>query len=143
MYGALDISVSGMVAQRTRLETISANIANADSVLDPNGDPNAFRRRIAHLAPGDPSATGELARASGVHVAAITLDDAPFRRVHDPDNPFAFPEGHPDAGHVLYPNINSTIEQINALEASRAYEANIAAAEATKSMMAQAMRLIA
>lgn len=142
MYGALDISVSGMVAQRTRLETYAANIANAGTELDPNGDPNAFRRRIAHLAPGDPTASGELARAVGVHVAAITLDDSPFRRVHDPDNPFAFPEGHPDAGYVLYPNIDTPTEQINALEASRAYEANIAAAEATKTMMAQAMRLI-
>ncbi|TVQ59815.1 MAG: flagellar basal body rod protein FlgC [Phycisphaerales bacterium] len=143
MYGALDISVSGLVAQRTRMQTIAGNIANADSILDPAGDPNAYRRRIAHFAPGDPSSTTSHGRGQGVHVSAITLDDSPFRRVHDPDNPFAFPDGHPDAGYVLYPNIDPTIEQINGLEAARAYEANIAAAEATKSMMSQALRLLA
>lgn len=143
MYGALDISVSGLIAQRSRMQTIAANIANADSILDPAGDPNAFRRRIAHLAPGDPASISRDGRSMGVHVSAITLDDSPFRRVHDPDHPLAFPDGHPDAGYVYYPNIDTTIEQINALDATRAYEANIAAAEATKTMMSQALRLIA
>jgi flagellar basal-body rod protein FlgC len=142
MYGSLDISVSGMTAQRTRLEAISANIANADAIVDPAGDPNPFRRRMVHLAPGDPTSNTPAGRAGGVHVADIELDDAPFRRVYDPTNQFAFPEGHPEAGYVMYPNIDPMIEQVNALEAARAYEANIAAAEATKTMLGQALRIL-
>ncbi len=143
MYGALDISVSGLTAQRTRLEVIAANIANADAILDPSGQPNPFRRRVAHLAAGDPSSMTREGRAGGVHVAEIGMDDAPFRKVFDPTSEYAFPEGHPDAGYVLFPNIDPMMEQVNALEAARAYEANIAAAEATKTMLGQALRLIA
>jgi flagellar basal-body rod protein FlgC len=143
MYGALDISVSGMVAQRTRLETIAANIANVDAILDPNGDPNAFRRRIAMLMPGDPSANSSLGRSQGVHVSEIMLDESDFKKKYEPDSPFAHPEGHPDAGYVYYPNIDTATEQVSALEAMRAYEANVVAAEATKTITAQALRMIA
>ncbi|MBL0922066.1 MAG: flagellar basal body rod protein FlgC [Phycisphaerales bacterium] len=142
MYGSLDISVSGMTAQRTRLEVIAANIANADAVVDASGQPNPFRRRIAHLASGDPTASTRDARAGGVHVAEIELDPAPFRPVYDPTSPLARPAGDPQAGYVLYPNIDPMIEQVNALEAARAYEANIAAAEATKTMLGQALRIL-
>ena len=66
------------------------------------------------------------------------LDNAPFKKVFEPGNPNA------DAGgYVDYPNIDPTVEQISALEASRAYEANITAAEATKSMMQASLRLLA
>lgn len=143
MYGSLDISVSGLIAQRTRLETISANLANATAIADENGNANPFRRRIAMLAPGDPGSISPTGRAGGVHVAEIVEDPSEFRPVYDPTHPLAQPPGSKDAGYVYYPNIDPTIEQVNALEAQRSYEANIAAAEATKSMMAQALRLIA
>ncbi len=143
MYGALDISVSGMVAQRVRMEAISANLAGAEAVRDANNEINPFRRRFVHIAAGDPTARNESGRKLGVHVSAIELDPAPPRLTWDPTHHDAYPTGHPMAGYVPKPNIDPTIEQINALEASRAYEANIAAAEATKTMMAQALRLIA
>ena len=143
MYGALDISVSGMVAQRTRLETIAANIANADAILDPNGDPNAFRRRIAILMPGDPTAKSAAGRANGVHISQILLDQSDFKKKYEPDSPYAQPEGSPDAGYVYYPNIDPATEQVSAMEAMRAYEANVVAAEATKTITAQALRMIA
>jgi flagellar basal-body rod protein FlgC len=134
MFGSLDISTSGLVAQRTRLEVISANVANANSIFDANGNYSPFRRRVAVLAPGDPS-TGN---AQGVHVQEILLDGSPFRKVYDP--------GHPNAdsqGYVNFPNVHSAMEMVNALEASRAYEANITAAEATKAMMQASLRLLA
>ena len=134
MFGSLDISASALVAQRTRLNVISANLANSSSIYNEQGDYDPYRRRIAVFAPGDP-ATGN---KDGVHVAEILLDTAPFRKVYEPSNPNA------DAnGYVDYPNINPIMEQINALEASRAYEANITAAEATKSMMQTSLRLLA
>ncbi|WP_428386562.1 flagellar basal body rod protein FlgC [Mucisphaera sp.] len=134
MFGSLNISASALVAQRTRLEVISANIANSSSIYNAQGEYDPYRRRIAVFAPGDPS-TGS---NKGVHVREILLDDAPFRARHQPNHPNADSEGY-----VYYPNINSSIEQVNALEASRAYEANITAAEATKTMMRNTLKLLA
>ena len=86
------------------------------------------------LSSGDP-ATG---RDAGVHVQKIGFDQAPFQLRHEPGSPLADADGY-----VKYPNIDPIYEQINALEISRAYEANIQAAEATKAMMQSALRLLA
>jgi flagellar basal-body rod protein FlgC len=142
MYGSLDISVSGMIAQRTRLNTIAANLANQNTILDANGEPNPYQRRATIFVPGDPDASSNTGRNLGVHVAEITLDDAPFRKKYEPGSPYAKPDGHPDAGYVYYPNVDPVTEQVNAMEAQRAYQANVIAAEAAKSLMAQALRLI-
>lgn len=143
MHGALDISVSGMVAQRTRMDTIAANLANRDSILDASGEPNPYRRRVAVFVPGDPTSASSAGKDLGVHVAKIGLDDSEFRKVFDPGSPYAKPAGHEDEGYVYFPNIDPVTENVNAVDAVRAYEANVAAAEATKSMVAQALRLIA
>ncbi len=135
MFGALDISTSALVAQRTRINTISANMANQFSVYDEQGNYSPYRRRDVIFAPGDP-ATGN---PHGVHVREIKLDDAPFKQVFVGEN-------HPladEKGMMKMPNIEPMMEMINALEASRAYEANVTAAEATKSMLNTAIRLIA
>lgn len=137
MYGGLDISVSGMVAQRARIDTIAANLANRDAVADANGNYNPFRRKIALLMPGDPSARTPEGRELGAHVAQIVSDQAPLRKVYDPSHPFA-----DETGYVDMPNVDPVIEQINLIEASRAYEANVTAAEVTKSLVAQALRMI-
>ncbi len=133
MYGLLDISTSGLVAQRTQIDTISANIANSRTTRRADGEPGPYLRRVALLAPGD--AKG----GAGVHVEAIREDvNVLPRQVHDPS--------HPDAnadGYVAYPNIDSSTEMINAMVAVRAYEANVTAMEATKSMMAASLRLLA
>lgn len=133
MFGALDISTSALVAQRTRMEVIAANLANMQSVEDADGNYAPFRRRIAIFQPGDP--TGGSTR--GVHVSAIEEDGGALRLKHEPGHK------HADAdGYVGYPNIDPAMEMINALEASRAYEANITAAEATKSMLQASLRLL-
>lgn len=134
MFGALDVSTSGLVAQRTRLDVIASNMANRDSIVDANGNPNPFRRRLAILAPGDPK-TG---KGQGVHVQEIKLDQSDFIKKFEPDSPFANNEGY-----VNYPNIDPMMEMVNAIDASRAYEANIAAAEAAKSMIQSSLRLLA
>ncbi len=134
MFGALDTSTSALVANRVRMETVAANIANANSITDEHGNNVPFRRRIALLAPGDPAA----GKDKGVHVQEILLDRAPFQMKHEPNNPLADADGY-----VKYPNIDPIYEQVNALEISRAYEANIQAAEATKLMLQASLRLIA
>jgi len=142
MYGMLDVSTSGMVAQRIRLTAIAANIANKDAVLDENGRVNPYRARQVLLAPGNAGASSAQGRELGVHVASIDVDQSPFNLSHDPSSPLAYKEG-PYKGYVPSTNVNAVVEQVNALEASRAYEANVVAAEATKTMMAQALRLLA
>lgn len=138
MYGALDISTSGMVAQRTRMAVISANIANANTILDAQGNLNPYKKRIIHFSPGDPSATTPGGQSMGVHVSEIGTDENAIRLKYEPGSKFA-----DEDGYVPYPDINTHMEQINAMTAARAYEANVVAAETTKTMMAQALRLLA
>lgn len=134
LFGSLDIQTSALVAQRTRMQVISANMANKNSIVNSNGEYSPFRRRIAVFGHGDPANGND----KGVHVQEIAMDMSPFRKKHEPGNEFA-----DEDGFVEYPNIDPSIEMISALEASRAYEANITAAEATKSMIQTSLRLIA
>jgi flagellar basal-body rod protein FlgC len=132
MFGSLDTSTSGLVAQRTRMEVISANLANQNTIYNAEGEYEPFRRRVAIMAQGGPRG------GDGVHIEQIKLDQSEFRRQYKP--------GHPEAnenGYVKYPNISSAMERVNAMEASRAYEANISAAQATKSMLQSSLRLLA
>lgn len=132
MFGALDTSTSGLVAQRTRMDTIAANLANSSTVTTDGVTNSPFQRRIALMTTGDGRGNQD-----GVHVAEIMLDPAPFRQRYQPSHPMAN-----DDGYVSYPNIDSIVEQINALEAARSYEANITAAEATKRMMQSSLSLL-
>ncbi len=132
MLESLDVSVSALVAQRTRIDTVAGNIANAFTTRDAEGRPEPYRRRFAIFAEGDGRGR------PGVHVASIEQDRAPPRLVYRP--------GHPDAsaeGYVKYPNVELGTEMVNALEAARAYEANITALQVTKSMLSSALRLLA
>ncbi|MHC5113490.1 MAG: flagellar basal body rod protein FlgC [Planctomycetota bacterium] len=134
MYGSLDISTSGLVAQRTRLTVSSANLANARTILNAEGNYEPYRRRTVVMAEGDPHSGS----AKGVHIAAIEIDQGPLRAEYEPSSPYADADGY-----VHYPNVNGVVEQMNAMEAMRSYEANIAAIEATKSMISVALQMIA
>jgi flagellar basal-body rod protein FlgC len=134
MYGTLDISTSGLLAQRTRLAVIAANLANRDTILNAEGRYEPFRRRIVEFGAGDPASGSAL----GVHVRSIMLDEAPLQPRFEPGSPYADSEGY-----VMYPNVNPIIEQMNAMEAARGYEANIAAIEASKSMVSVALEMLA
>jgi flagellar basal-body rod protein FlgC len=136
MNGSLDMAVSGMIAQRTRMEVAIANMVNQNTIDDGEGNNVPFQRRFAVLTAGDPNARGAGAEL-GVHVSSIELDDSPPMPRHEPDSPYADEEGY-----VLYPNIDPMTEMINGMDAQRAYEANLAAAEAAKAMVAQALRLL-
>ena len=134
MFEILDIGASGLLAQRTRLDTIAANIANVNTTRDAAGNLNPYRRRFAVFQPGRP----DNKEAPGVRVSKIELDQSAFDVRYEPWNKDA------DAnGNVKYPNINMAIEYVNALEASRAYEANISLLETSKAMINSTLRLIA
>src|SRR5262245_19356736 len=139
MYGLLDISTSGMIAQRDRLTAISANLANR-APISPDGQP--CRGRRVHFSPGDPTARPRERRRWRVRTAAGQIARAPCNLRRVPGNPLGFKSG-PNKDYVPESNVSPVVEHVNALQASRAYEANAVAAEATKSMMAQALRLLA
>jgi flagellar basal-body rod protein FlgC len=142
MFGLLDISTSGMIAERVRLEAISTNLANANTVRDKDGNINPFRRKIVMIETGNPDGTREDFRDMGVHVAQIQDDTTPVTpRFWDPNNPNAFKDG-PFKGYVAETGINPVVENVNAVAAVRAYEANVMAAEAYKQMVASALRMI-
>ena len=133
MFDALDMGASGLMAQRTRLDTIAANIANANTTHDATGKVNPYRRRFVVFAAGQQSQPAK----AGVHVAGVRIDPSPLQRRFEP--------GHPDAdaqGYVSYPNIDLAVEYVNALEASRAYEANVSMMEVSKAMINASLRLI-
>ena len=136
MFGSLDVSTSGLVAQRTRMDTIAGNIANAHATRRADGMPGAFKRRMAIFEAGDSRG------GPGVHVAEIREDPTPGKMQHDPNHPDAIQSGQ-WKGYVEHSNVNSTTEMVNAMLASRAYEANIAAIEVTKHMMSATLRLLA
>jgi len=134
MFEVLDMGASGLLAQRTRLDTIAANIANAHTTHDASGAPNPYRRRFVLFAQGQPNDPTK----PGVRVESIGLDPTPGEKRFDP--------GHPDHdadGYVHYPNVDMSTEYVNALEASRAYEANISMMEVSKAMINATLRLIA
>ncbi len=139
MFGTLNISTSGLVAQRVRMDTIAGNIANAFTTTDAQGRNQPYRRRVAVFAPGDP-AQGR--GSPGVHVASIENDPSAFRLQYDPTHPQAIKDG-PKKGYVQYPNVDLATEMVNGMEASRAYEANLAAFEVSKTMISESMRILA
>ncbi|MFK7883098.1 MAG: flagellar basal body rod protein FlgC [Phycisphaerales bacterium] len=138
MYGSLDISTSGMIAQRTRMTVIASNLANINSLENSKGEYDPYLRKSAMFSPGDPNSSSSDGRSMGVHVNSIEVSENPLRLRYMPDSPH-----RDEQGNVMAPNIDSTTEWVNAMQASRAYEANVAAAETTKTMMAQILRLLA
>jgi len=134
MFDSLETSATGLTAQRIRMDTIAANLANLNTTRDETGKLAPYRRRFVVFSAGAAQDTSK----PGVHVQRIDFDNSPFRRVYDPGNADAGPDGY-----VVYPNVDMTIEQVNALEASRAYEANVTMMETTKAMINATLRLIA
>jgi flagellar basal-body rod protein FlgC len=134
MFDALDIGATGLTAQRARMDVIAENMANVSTTHDASGKPNPYRRRFAIIAPGAPDDPAK----PGVHVAQIRQDQSPFLKKYEPTNPDAGPDGYVD-----FPNVDSTVEMVNAIEASRAYEANVTMMDVTKAMINASLRLIA
>lgn len=140
MFGAIDSSASGLTAERLRMDVISNNIANANTTRTAEGGP--YRRQIVVFEPrsGQQSFAQILSQqmdtGTGVKVAGITKDAAPTRRVYEPNHPDADKEGY-----VEMPNINIVSEMVDMITATRAYEANVTAVNAAKSMALKALEI--
>lgn len=141
IFNAMNVSASGMTAQRTRMDIISQNIANVNTTRDENGE--VYRRQTVVFqensnAPFDRVLSNRLEtyKANGVKISAIVEDTTEGSMVYDPS--------HPDAdenGYVMMPNVNTVTEMTNLIDASRSYEANATAFNAAKSMAMKGLEL--
>ena len=139
--GAIDTIGSGFTAQQERLDIISENIANVNTTRDADG--NVYKRKsVIFHEKGYPSFDEVLLGTKGyvgqgVKIASIFEDDeTDCRMVYDP--------AHPDAnedGYVTYPNVNTVTEMTNMIDASRSYEANVTAFNASKNMQLKALEI--
>ena len=160
LFTSMDISATGLSAQRQRMNVIASNIANIHTTQTEDGGP--YKRHITVMKERKPSrnfrsfmtaqdnrllvthrahSRGGLSRAAkrspgGVEVTKVAKDTIPPRMVFDP--------GHPDAdarGYVSFPNINIVTEMVSMISATRAYEANVTALNAAKSMAQKALEI--
>jgi flagellar basal-body rod protein FlgC len=136
MFNTFDVSTSALVAQRQRLNAISSNIANISTTRNEKGEPEAYQPRyVTFQTDADVATNGG---GMGVKVGTVEYSQAPPLLKYEP--------GHPDAnpkGFVAYPNVDMTTEFVDALEATRAYEANIGVLEITKDMGNRTLQIIA
>jgi flagellar basal-body rod protein FlgC len=137
VFSALEVAASGLSAERTRMNTIAANLANARTTRTEQGGP--YRRLDpvfeAVALEKFQNIDGERG-VSQVKVTRIQEDQRPGQMVYEP--------GHPDAnaqGYVEYPNVNAVEEMVNMITASRAYEAGITSLETVKQMARSAIDL--
>ncbi|MCH4888715.1 flagellar basal body rod protein FlgC [Acidaminobacter sp. JC074] len=143
IFKSLNVSATGLTAERLRMDVISKNIANANTTRTLAGTP--YRRQMAVFKEQGPEnnfasilakAKGEKLIGNGVEVSEIVEDQSDFKRVYNP--------GHPDAddeGYVLMPNVDVVTEMINMMSASRSYEANVTALNTSKSMAMKALEI--
>ncbi|WP_304507332.1 flagellar basal body rod protein FlgC [Anaerotignum sp.] len=141
---AMNVSASGLTAQRARLDVIAENISNVNTTRTESGDP--YKRRMVVFEPRNQGSFQEIfnrtarggasGQQGGVIVSEIVEDDSPLKSVYDPT--------HPDAdenGYVMMPNVDLLKETIDGMEASRAYDANVTAFNAIKEMATKGLEV--
>ncbi|WP_235436135.1 flagellar basal body rod protein FlgC [Gottschalkia purinilytica] len=142
MFSSINISASGLTAERTRMDVISKNIANANTTRTSSGKP--YRRQMPLFKEREGESfssylskeSDKLFNKNGVKVSGIIEDKTPFKKVYDP--------GHPDAdqnGYVEMPNVDIVTEMVDMITATRAYEANMTAINSAKSMAMKALEI--
>jgi flagellar basal-body rod protein FlgC len=138
-FRGMRISASGLSAERLRMDTIASNIANATTTRGEDGKP--YVRKVAvfqenlnkELNKGTNSVEQKLL---GVKAVGLKEDETPLRRVFDPSHPDADEEGF-----VVMPNVNILNEMADMIAATRAYEANVNAINAEKSLFSKALEI--
>jgi flagellar basal-body rod protein FlgC len=147
LFTTMNISGTGLSAQRLRMDVISNNIANVNTTRTSDG--NVFKKSNVILRPRDdervyrsPFLPEKLKTGpgKGVKVIEIKESEEPSRMVYDPDHPDAIKFG-PKKGYVEYPNVNILTEMVDMISATRAYEANVSAIQNSKSMFGKALEI--
>ena len=136
MLSAFDVSASGLVAQRMRINAISSNIANMSTTRNERGEIEPYTPRYVTFQTDTQLTT--FGGGHGVKVGSVEYSKEPPVLKYDP--------GHPDAdatGRVAFPNVDMTTEFVDAIEATRAYEANIGVLEISKDMGNRTLQILA
>jgi len=130
-----DVAGSAMSAQSQRMNVTASNLANAESVAGPDGQPYRAKQVVFAVAASgdqqDPSAT-----IGGVQVAGVVEDQSPLRMVYNPKHPMANADGY-----VAMPNVNAVEEMVNMISASRSYQANVEVLNTAKTMMLKTLSI--
>jgi flagellar basal-body rod protein FlgC len=146
IFNAVNISASGLTAQRLRMDVVASNIANAETTratINENGEWEPYRRKTVTLKQGNSfhsvfqsAIRKQSTVGSGVKVVEIGEDPEPFKLVYNPN--------HPDAdanGYVRMPNVDPLQEMVDLMSATRSYEANVTAMNASKDMLLKALEI--
>lgn len=147
IFNSMNMSASGLTAQRLRMDVVSSNVANAQSTratINEDGEFEPYRRKMVTLHSGQTQFKNVLKHAtsttsnsaSSVKATSISEDDEPFKLIFNPE--------HPDAneqGYVEMPNVDPLKEMVDLMSATRSYEANITAFNASKGMLMKALEI--
>ena len=136
-FSAMDVSASGLSVQRARMDLISQNIANVNTTKTEDGTP--YRRQTLSVSAEKNSFANYFSSAQGAMKAVINgvqEDMSDFERKYDPSNPDADADGY-----VLLPNVSIVEEMVDMISATRSYEANTTAMDASKNMAMQAINI--
>lgn len=137
-FNTMRISASGLSAESLRMDTISSNMANAETTHGTNGQP--YRRKVAVFQENLNRELGKDGKyenvSMGVKAVGVENDTSSFRRVYEPSNPDADAQGY-----VLMPNVNILNEMADMMTATRSYEANVSAINSEKSMFSKALEI--
>lgn len=131
LFKVFDVSASAISAQSQRLNVVASNLANAESVAGPDGQPYKARQVVfqTQMYGGDPA-------SAGVNVSQVVEDNSAPRRVHDPQNPAADSDGY-----VTLPNVNPVEEMVNMISASRGYQTNVDVMNTAKTLLQKVLQL--
>jgi len=135
LFGGMRTTSMGLSAERTRMDVIAENIANARTTKTANGQP--YRRQVVRFEPLVEHDKHGQVTSMGVRAAEVLPDlETPMERIYDPANPDATPDGF-----VTMPNVSATREMADLVTAMRAYEANLKVQENFSRMAERALRM--
>lgn len=129
-----DIAGSALAAQSQRMNVTASNMANANSVVGPDGQPYKAREVVFQMVPVPGQAYSQA--VGGVRVANVVESNAPAKLQYDPKNPLA-----DENGYVAMPNVDMVAETVNMISASRSYQANVEVINTAKSLMSRTLSI--
>jgi flagellar basal-body rod protein FlgC len=137
VFSAMEVAASGLSAERSRMNVVAGNLANARTTRTAEGGPYKRLDPVFTAKPVNPNSFDPvMKRIETVEMSEVRADPTPGALVYEP--------GHPDAnadGYVEYPNVNVVTEMVNMMTASRAYEAGVTSIESLKAMARAALRI--
>ncbi|GHU06338.1 flagellar basal-body rod protein FlgC [Betaproteobacteria bacterium] len=131
VFNVFQVAGSALTAQSMRLNAVASNLANADSVVGPDGQPYKAKQVVFEAVPVDAKKS-----AIGVHVKQLVEDASPGRMIYDPRNPAANADGY-----VMMPNVSVVDEMVNMISASRSYQTNAEVMNTAKQLLLKTLTL--